>query len=757
MDNPNDPIRAHIWEYIFFWNEVKAGHLPLWNPYVLGGTPLIESNAFLGIGLPDLVNIWLNPIRGFSVAIALYILLGQLGMYALLRNHGRHWIIATTLSFAYGFNGIMVSQLAHLVFLGTMAFLPFVILFIERHFHSGNRKYVILGGIFFGFLLLKSVFQIDLFTGAVLIIYCFLQSYSSYPSYSAARVKPIASCLLILTIGVLIGVARWLPSIWMYLTRDGNMGGLLSGYSWRWYGFLLFPVSLIQMFFANNMVIKASAVAPLQPLLLIYVGTLSALLLLWYSCVRYDRRTSAWFWILVFVCLVTESPLVHYFYHRIYIVAMPFLILGVSEAWSALLGTQFWEWRRHGLRIFTCVCFALSVFVIGCEAFGLVVNLLPDAISTLVAKYNSNSMLMSKDEFTRLIVSRWGVLSPGMIIPAVILFCTVAAVYVVAKNRLSGCKVVFIFSIVLIMDMVYFAKSSVPAVDLQKYPILQATPAIKVILESEQPRSLSLHRVAIWDDTKSQDLRMGEALSFFGLSTIHGYTSMFPFTVAQVAGYNRFSTLENPMSGWPYLDVQGVRWIITPGPRPEMTRMGMELRYSYEVTIYENIHAFPKAWLVADACILNREDLRKEMMTSMIDFRQQVLLEMENSPSIEFSVTHPESLIPVEIREYRASWSEFLVKTTQQAFLVINDTYSPGWKGTIDGRRTPVYRVNGAMRGILIPPGEHVVRMWYNPIIYIVGFCLSVIGVLVAVCLLVAGYKDMLTKRNYSQDGDVKV
>lgn len=48
--------------------------------------------------------------------------------------------------------------------------------------------------------------------------------------------------------------------------------------------------------------------------------------------------------------------------------------------------------------------------------------------------------------------------------------------------------------------------------------------------------------------------------------------------------------------------------------------------------------------------------------------------------------------------------------------LVMSETYFPGWKAAVDGRRVPLYMVDGMIRGVMLRgPGVHTVEVWYNP------------------------------------------
>ncbi len=56
---------------------------------------------------------------------------------------------------------------------------------------------------------------------------------------------------------------------------------------------------------------------------------------------------------------------------------------------------------------------------------------------------------------------------------------------------------------------------------------------------------------------------------------------------------------------------------------------------------------------------------------------------------------------------------------------VLSDTFAPGWRAFLDGRRVPILRVNGLFRGIATPAGAHTIVFTYRPTAFLVGLSLS--------------------------------
>jgi uncharacterized membrane protein YfhO len=71
------------------------------------------------------------------------------------------------------------------------------------------------------------------------------------------------------------------------------------------------------------------------------------------------------------------------------------------------------------------------------------------------------------------------------------------------------------------------------------------------------------------------------------------------------------------------------------------------------------------------------------------------------------------------------------IKTSQngEGFLVLLDTFFPGWQVTVDGTQQPIYRANSFYRAVKLGPGNHSIEFSYVPVgleieIYISSFAL---------------------------------
>ena len=78
------------------------------------------------------------------------------------------------------------------------------------------------------------------------------------------------------------------------------------------------------------------------------------------------------------------------------------------------------------------------------------------------------------------------------------------------------------------------------------------------------------------------------------------------------------------------------------------------------------------------------------------------------------------------------------VAADRPALLVVTEAYDPGWRATVDGRARDVVRVDHALRGVWIAPGDSRVEMVYAPRSVTLGLVLSVLALLAALTLCLA-------------------
>jgi uncharacterized membrane protein YfhO len=82
------------------------------------------------------------------------------------------------------------------------------------------------------------------------------------------------------------------------------------------------------------------------------------------------------------------------------------------------------------------------------------------------------------------------------------------------------------------------------------------------------------------------------------------------------------------------------------------------------------------------------------------------------------------------------------VSTTGPAYLVVTETWFPGWRASVDGRETTVLRANHAFRAVWVPGGEHEVEFRFRPRGFREGLVVSVLAAAAVLALALVRGRD---------------
>jgi hypothetical protein len=87
--------------------------------------------------------------------------------------------------------------------------------------------------------------------------------------------------------------------------------------------------------------------------------------------------------------------------------------------------------------------------------------------------------------------------------------------------------------------------------------------------------------------------------------------------------------------------------------------------------------------------------------------------------------------------EYRQNRVTCETEARTAGYLVLLDSYYPGWRAFVDGRETPVVRANYAFRAVAVPAGRHRIELRFRPRSFFVGLGLTGLALLVGLGALV--------------------
>ncbi len=189
----------------------------------------------------------------------------------------------------------------------------------------------------------------------------------------------------------------------------------------------------------------------------------------------------------------------------------------------------------------------------------------------------------------------------------------------------------------------------------------------------------------------------------------------------------------------------------TAGVTPDMRAKLQPVYQDAEVRIFENVDAFPRAYIVPSGRRAAGEDTSlTEMLDTPFDPRREVMLEEDSGlevrglwdrdssgeqqqnagspvPGTVARAESGETPVPSPAAPVLAETDRLVYRASapEGGYFVHVASLSAGWRAWVDGREAPIYRANNLFRAVPLTPGDHEVELRYEPAAVALGRTVS--------------------------------
>ncbi len=203
----------------------------------------------------------------------------------------------------------------------------------------------------------------------------------------------------------------------------------------------------------------------------------------------------------------------------------------------------------------------------------------------------------------------------------------------------------------------------------------------------------------------------------------------------------------------PYWDLIGLRYLLATEPMQHAGRLVL----SYELHpdggaarryfVYERPHALPRAWVVPEVCLADSEE---QLITQLVDPglgpRDAVWMQRDGEIEALLRLPSAPSEVPaaaraVTFRHEDAKRLVLEVAPGRPGYLVVADTFFPGWEVTVDDQPAPLLRGNLSQRVVPIGAGRSVVHFRFRATGFVPGMVIGGLAGIALLTLLVLGHR----------------
>jgi hypothetical protein len=767
----SDITSIHYPYRILVAEEWQAGRVPLWNPYQHAGTPLLAEGQ---VGpLYPLNALFLSPLPHsleLSLFIVLHYVLAAFFTYFLAHVIGLSGTSATLAALSFGLGGVLMAQVGNLNIMTGIVWLPLILSMAVLVARRRNWVLAQLAGLPLALQCFTAQPQIVVYTFIILTAYMFYRFIiDGFKTLRRAGPKDTklsglravwyaaqpSLCILVMMVsGLLLSAPQWLPT-WelQQLSMRAQERGLkfMTKNSWP----PIMGVNLLLPSAFGNNVIGFKGGDPFGEDF-IYVGFLPLVcaFLAWRGRIS---RDTPFFWILltsaVLLALGSYTPLYRWFVQ--YLPVLPLFriparwLMAVNLALAILAGYGFQSLLEKGLSrrlwLLCTGCFfilglgLMFIYVFRASLYAWVESNWSGLGQKLTLRFLEVGFAIQPVYQTERLLLRW--LSP-LTVPSVLL----------AFNLLNG-WVLFTGYAFRILSRRMFAIGVIAVVSLDL--VVAGGTAINPIRSEDWWHSLSSGARYVLGHLDEHNSRVWPLGMGSEIAAVRNLGQYFPsaYRVRSAGGHGSPLMLKRMdaflRKAHPLQQVQllGVRYILTEG------RMGADVESVFDrvyqdesSVVYENRTPLPRAFIVHRVvAVPDGESALKKFTDLSIDPRQTVVLEVADGDGIKKSEDVLGATGEVRFILDDPQIVELDVHTSSDGYLVLLDTWYPGWEATVDRVPTPIYRANYIARAVRIPTGEHRVRFVYQPLSFRLG---TILAFLAMVSMAVSGLLSIFLRQS---------
>ena len=717
----------------FFAEELKAGRFSRWCPWLYCGMPLFsESQAGYLHPLKYLFYPWMETWKAFNLDTVFSIWLAGAGAYGWLRRHVGP-ADALTGAALFGAGGFTWAHLVHTSMINALASVPLVVWGLEWSWGSGRWRGAALGG----FALACQVFAGHL--QDVILCSGIVGFYGAYRAATASSKGEARTVLLrtfgLVALGVLISAVQWIPSKEL-LDRSPRAGGLtydeLTYGSWspellptivlrEAYGTRARDTDWMDGFYPFH---EMNAYFGLLGLALAIVGASGQ--------GGRDRWTTGFALLTMTGALLMLGRFTFLFDYanRIPIAGSSRepvrLHLWVSLGVAALAAVGVERLQRPGtVRLKGASIFVAVVIVASLPILAYVYSPVWTDPRRWATPYNVSRYRWLGREMTTAAIRTGVLLTAGLAVALLAARST--------KPRLRS-LLAALLPVIVLADLLGSHAADPVTVDPTYWtsppPVvarLKADPSfIRVFGKGDRSAGEPGYASEPIDFLAARDALDWSLPAAWGLASSKGETPMIPRRIIDFFDHTLYRAGR--------FDLDSVSHTVT----------GQGLRNTFvpnepigRVFLHANPNALPRARLAGrPEYASGREEAVAALTRLGPEIQRRLVVEdpaRPLSPDAEVSGT---AAIEVDLPERVV----VKVEAATPAYLVLADTFDPGWTATVDGEPAAIAPAYVAFRAVYVPEGTHTVVFRYSPAGFAPGLAATALGGLLALaCLLRPG------------------
>ncbi len=693
----NDLIQWFTPAREFYSESLKKGKIPFWSNYTLTGSEFVaEPQVGFFHPLYILTYLIFDHFTAHAIIIFLCLLLCGTGAFLLAQYWRLSFGASLLTSIVYMFHPFNVTWFSFEHMLMNSATLPFLLLAYGKNLEDSRlvNKYLLISALLLSLIFLSGHLQVVYYTVIVFFLFTLFQLFESLLYKKKDFVKHLFSIFFVFLFAIAIGAIVVLP---------------------------FFPLFENSHRVANpEDFIKVTSIK-----LKVFIG----LIYPYYCGYPYETHSE--------VDNLNLEYKIGFFRNYVYFGFLPFLI--------SLFSFRFSFQKKLTLFFVLCLSFSLLICT-GSPIFFLIKDYIPGF------KQLQHYRFLQVYSFCVPFLAGIG--------------------FQVLLNYLSFLKqrtvkfIVIMVILVTSIDLMYFSSYFVTWSDRKDYKPLPSGGALEFLVnkqkESKEPfRVLPFSVYKIGETKLNVNIAQPNTLQPYKLEDVSGYSSLISKDIYSLFVYIQthdpsklypkeviqlFSNTNIPYPIYNFrskiLDLLNVKYFLVPN-LITLESENTKRVFNGDCAIYENTDYLPRAFVVPSFIIIHSpKKTIAELESRWFNPYEQVILKCfpkeyeraikqvnQNTPPLNYKV---------DFKEYDHNKMILQVMVNKPAIFVLGHNLNSNWRVRINHKNTTHFQANLVQRAVFLPEaGEYIIEFYYCPKLFLIGFLIASIAVLILIFLAI--------------------
>ena len=696
---------------------IRSGHPPLWNHLLGNGAPLaanLQTAAFYPL---NAIYLFIPVERAMGYSVILHVALAGIFMYIFARSLGLGILGGTVSGIAYMLSAFVVSRASFLSMTCAIAWLPLLFALAERLVRRLDGRSAALLGLAVG---------LQFLAGHAQLWYYGLWGIGAYVIYRAWSTGQWRKALALMTLAVALGIGvaavQFLPTAELALLSQ-RRGGVEYEFAMT---YSLWPWRLITFLAPNFFGSPAD-------------GN-------WWGYGAYWEG-AGYMGVLPFLFALAALAVRPRPKHVLFFAAMALVSIMLALGRNLPLYPLLFRWVP-GFGFFQAPARFLCLYTL---AMALLAGTGVESLraSQRLSRMAGYGMALGMGVgLAALLVARLMPSVPATFAPATTrLALWLIGAALLLKWRAWG-KRPFLWQLAVVtmvaMELALFGCRLNPTIDPLLYQaptrsgaFLQSDPEpFRIFTFHRDEYRIEFNRYLRFQDFGPRELRAWlefRETQVPNLSMFEGLFSAGNFDPLLIRDYHELVEKANqaPLeSALRLLGLMNVRYIINDQPIPGLTPV-----FSDTVFIFRNPECLPRVYVTRRAYVMPDLYPSERVKGLMTPPGGQSL--PSSKPGELFLPSPGDIAYDVRVLRYIPNGVEIDVTLADDGYLVLSDTYYPGWRVYVDGEERRLLRANHAFRAVWLEAGEHQVLFHYDPLSFKVGAIVSLSALSLCLGLMV--------------------